>query len=154
MAPHFLSLVAAGSMIDLDGTFFVQLGIFTVASIVLYVLLVRPVVRLIEARRDATEGTAERAGRMSEEAATLKRDVERQVLDIRTAANAERLRFIEEARRQEREILDRARVESRRAIETSRAQMMKSAAEARAGLQREVDGLASVVAARVLGRPL
>jgi len=154
MAPHFLSLAASGSIVDIDGTFFVQLGIFTVVSVVLYVILVRPVVRLIEARRDATEGTMERAGRMSEEAATLKRDVERQILDIRTAANAERLRFVEEARRQEREILDRARAESRRAIETARAQMEKSASEARAGLQREVDGLASVVAARVLGRSL
>jgi len=154
MAPHFLSLAASGSIVDIDGTFFVQLGFFTVVSIVLYVILVRPVVRLIDARRDATEGTMERAGRMSEEAATLKRDVERQIMDIRTAANAERLRFVEEAIRQEREVLDRARVESRRAIETARAQMGKSATEARAGLQREVEGLASVVAARVLGRSL
>jgi len=154
MAPHFLSLTASGSIVDIDGTFFVQLGIFTVVSIVLYFILVRPVVRLIEARRDATEGTKERAGRMGEEAAALARDVERQIMDIRTAANAERQRFVEEARRQEREVLDRARAESRRAIETARAQMEKSAAEARAGLRREVDALASIVAARVLGRSL
>ena len=154
MAPHFLSLAAAGSIVDIDGTFFIQFGIFTVVSMVLYVILVRPVVRLIEARRDATEGTKERAGRMSEEAATLSRDVERQILDIRAAANAERQRFVEEARRQEREVLDRARAESRRAIEATRAQMEKSAAEARAGLRREVDALATVVAARVLGRSL
>jgi F-type H+-transporting ATPase subunit b len=154
MAPHFLSLAASGSIVDIDGTFFIQLGVFTVVSIVLYAILVRPVVRLIEARRDATEGTKERAGRMGEEAATLKRDVDRQILDIRTAANAERLRYIEEARRREREVLDRARAESRRAIEAARAKMETSAADARAGLQREVAGLASIVAARVLGRSL
>jgi F-type H+-transporting ATPase subunit b len=154
MAPHFLSLAASGSIVDIDGTFFIQLGIFAVVSVVLYFILVRPVVRLIEARRDATDGTKERAGRMSEEAAALKRDVDRQILDIRSAANAERVRFVEESRRQEREILDRARVESRRAIEEARVRMEKSGAEARAGLQREVDALASVVAARVLGRSL
>jgi len=152
MTTHFLSLAKSGSIVDLDGTFFVQFGIFVVVSVVLYAVLVRPVVRLIEARRDATEGTLDRAGRMSQEAATLKRDVDSQILDIRTAASAERLRFIEEARRQERVVLDRARTESRSAIETAREQMGRSAAEARAGLQREVSALASVVADRVLGR--
>jgi F0F1-type ATP synthase membrane subunit b/b' len=154
MAPHFLSIAAAGSIVDIDGTFFIQLGIFTFASVVLYAILVRPVVRLIEARREATEGTTERAVRMSEEAATLARDVDRQILDIRSAANAERLRTLEEARRQEREVLDRARAESRRAIEEARERMEKSAVEVRAGLRREVDAHASIVAARVLGRSL
>jgi F-type H+-transporting ATPase subunit b len=154
MAPHFLSIAAAGSIVDIDGTFFIQLGIFTVVSVVLYAILVRPVVRLIEARREATEGAKDRAGRVAEEAAALARDVDHQLLDIRAAANAERIRSVEEARRQEREILERARAESRRAIESARAEMERSAATARAGLQREVDALASVVAARVLGRSL
>jgi len=154
MAPHFLSIAAAGSIVDVDGTFFVQLGIFTVASVILYVILVRPVVRLIEARREATEGTAERAVHMNEEAATLARDVDRQIMDIRSAANAERLRTVEEARRQEREVLDRARVESRRAIAEARERMEKSAIEVRTVLRREVDAQASIVAARVLGRSL
>jgi F-type H+-transporting ATPase subunit b len=154
MAPHFLTLAAAGSIVDVDATFFIQLGIFIVIGVMLYAVLIRPVVRLIEARRDATEGSMERAGRMSQEAADLSRDVERQILDIRTAASAERLRFIEEARRQEREILERARAESRRGLEATRAEMEKSAAGARAALRLEVDALASTVAARVLGRPL
>ena len=154
MAPHFLSLAASGSIVDLDGTFFIQLGIFAVTSVVLYAILVRPVVRLIEARREATEGTTERAGHMGEEAASLARDVDRQIMDIRSAANAERLRTIEEARRLEREVLDRARAESRRAIEAARERREKSAAEARVGLKREVDAHASIVAARVLGRSL
>jgi F-type H+-transporting ATPase subunit b len=102
MAPHFLSLAASGSIVDIDGTFFVQLGLFMIVSLVLYAFLVRPVVRLIEARREATEGTRERAGGMAEEAAALSREVDGQLLDIRAAANAERIRFIEEARRRER----------------------------------------------------
>jgi len=154
MAPHFLSLAKAGSIVDIDGTFFIQLGLFTLVSLFLYFALVRPVVRLIEARRDATDGAKERAGKLGDEAAALKRDVERQILDIRTAASAERARFVEEARRRERETLDQARARSRAAIETARAEMEKSGAEARTVLTREVEAIASAVAARVLGRAL
>jgi F-type H+-transporting ATPase subunit b len=154
MAPHFLSIVAAASIVDLDGTFFIQLGMFTLVAVVLYAALVRPVVRLIEARRDATEGTMERAAGMKEDAAAMCRDVDRQILDIRTAASAERVRFIEEARRREREVLDRARADSRKAIEAARGEMEKSAVQVRAGLEREVDAMATAVAARVLGRSL
>jgi F-type H+-transporting ATPase subunit b len=155
MAPHFLFTVAAsGSIVDLDGTFFIQLGIFTVVALVLYGALVRPVVRLVEARRDATEGTMERAAGVRERAAAMRRDVDRQILDIRGAASAERVRFIEEARRREREVLDRARGDTRKAIEAARAEMEKSAVQVRSGLTREIDAMATAVAARVLGRPL
>ncbi len=155
MAPHFLSSVAAaGSIVDLDGTFFIQLGIFTIVSLGLYVLLIRPVVRLIDARRDATEGEMARAAAKKEEAAAMRRDVDRQILDIRIAASAERVRFIEEARRREREVLDRARGDTRKAIETARTEMEKSAVQVRSGLEREIDSMATAVAARVLGRAL
>lgn len=154
MAPHFLSTAAAASIVDLDGTFFIQLGMFAIIAVGLYGLLVRPVVRLIEARRDATEGTMERAAGTRERAAGMRREVERQIHDIRGAASAERVRFVEEARRREREVLDRARADSRKAIEAARVDMERSAVQVRTGLEREVDAMAAAVAARVLGRPL
>ena len=153
MAPHFLFTAASGSIVDIDGTFFIQLGIFTVISVGLYFALVRPVLRLVDARRDATEGAMARASSVKEEAASMRRDVDRQILETRTAASAERVRLVEEARRLEREVLDRARGDARKAIESARAEMEKSAVQVRSGLEREVDALATAVAARVLGRP-
>jgi F-type H+-transporting ATPase subunit b len=154
MAPHFLFIAASGSIVDIDGTFFIQLGIFTIISVGLYFALVRPVLRLVDARRDATEGAMGRASGVRDEAAAMRRDVDRQILEIRTAASAERVRFIEEARRREREVLDRARTDARKAIESARTEMEKSAVQVRAGLVREVDTMATAVAARVLGRSL
>jgi F0F1-type ATP synthase membrane subunit b/b' len=154
MEPRFLFTAASASIVDLDGTFFIQLGIFTVVALGLYFALIRPVVRLIEARRDATEGAMERSAKMKDEAASMRRDVDRHLLDIRTAASAERGRFIEEARRREREVLDRARNDSRKAVESARGEMGKSAVLVRSNLEREVDAMATAVAARVLGRSL
>ena len=143
-----------GSLVDLDGTFFIQLGLFLFMFIFLYAFLFRPMVRLIEARREATEGAMLKARDMSEEAARLSDDVDARILDIRTSAGAERDRMLEQARRQERDLMARAREESRVTVERARGELEKSGEQVRARLESEVDAMASAVAERILGRSI
>lgn len=154
MAAIFLIPAAEGALVDLDGTFFVQLGIFLFIFIFLYAVLFRPMVRLLEARRQATEGAREAAHEMAEETAKLSAEVEGQLVDIRSAAGAERNRIVEQARRQERDLSLKAREESRKAVETARAEMERRGAAVRQQLTGEVEGFAGAVASRVLGRSL
>ena len=103
MSPHLLAISSGGALVDLDGTFFVQLGLFLFMFVFLYLALFRPAIRLIEARREATDGTKERAIAMRKEAEGFSDEVDRQILDIKSAAILERDRMIEQARRQDRD---------------------------------------------------
>jgi F-type H+-transporting ATPase subunit b len=152
MAAMMLVPLSGGSLVDLDATFLIQLGLFFFMFLFLYALLFRPAIRLIEARREATEGTRTRAGEMLIEARRLAADADGQLRDILDAARAERDRAIEESRRKEREQLDRARVTTRTAMETARVRLEREAATVRTDLESRVPALALAVAERVLGR--
>jgi F-type H+-transporting ATPase subunit b len=154
MAAIFLLPAAEGSLVDIDGTFFVQLGLFLFIFVFLYFVLFRPVVRLIEARRVATEGAKSEAAAFTEETEKLRLEVDSQISDIRSAAREERDRVVEQARRQERELTIKAREESRKAVDTARAEMERRGEDVRGRLQSQVEGFAQSVASRVLGRSL
>ncbi len=150
MSPHLLAIASGGSLVDLDGTFFVQLGLFVFMFIFLYLALFRPAIRLIEARREATEGTRERAIAMRKEAEGFSDEVDRQILDIKSAAILERDRIIEQARRRDRDLMAAARVKSQKAVENARTQMKRDGEMVRKELEVEVEALATGVAARIL----
>ncbi len=152
MAAMMLVPLSGGSLVDLDATFLIQLGLFFFMFLFLYALLFRPAIRLIEARREATEGTRDRAVEMLSEARRIFADVDGQVGDIREAARAERDRFLEEARRKERAQLDKARERTRAAVEEARMRMEREAASARSDLDSRIPALALAVAEQVLGR--
>lgn len=153
MSPHLLAIASGGALVDLDGTFFIQFGLFVFMFIFLYFALFRPAIRLIEARREATEGTRERAIAMRKEAEAFSDEVDRQILDIKSAAILERDRMIEQARRRDRDLTAEAREKSRKAAQNARMQMKRDGEMVRKELEAEVEALATGVATRILGQP-
>ena len=148
-----LSIVAAGgSLIDLDATLFIQLGIFLLVFILLRALLFRPVIQLIEKRREVTVGKREEAEKFERDSADLQEEFDKQMAEIRTSAGAEKDRLVEQARRQERDILHKAREDARSIVEEAKAEATEKAEVARTEIREEVDSLASAVASRILGR--
>lgn len=148
-----ISIVAAsGSIVDIDKTVFIQLGVFLLLFLVLRQLLFKPVIRLIEARRLATEGTRTEAKAFDEEATKLSGDVEQQLADIRSSATAERRRMVDQAKRQERELLIKAREDSRAMIDQTKQELESQAEQAKQTLREEIDAMVDVVATKVLGR--
>ncbi|MDD5305876.1 MAG: ATP synthase F0 subunit B [Deltaproteobacteria bacterium] len=153
MVPAFI-VASSGNLIDLDATILLQLGIFFLMMLLLRSFLFKPVLRLIDARKEAIEGTEAKAKAMQVEAMALKRQAEGQLFDIRTAAAAERARMIEQARSAERDIAGATREDCQRIAEGARTKMEKRAVEVRGDLEREARTLVTLAAARALGRPL
>jgi F-type H+-transporting ATPase subunit b len=152
MCLSLLSIASGGSLVDLDGTFFIQMGIFFVMFIFLHFALFRPVMRMIAARREATEGTTEKAHRMKEEAEKLGRDVADKLREVRAMATDERNRIVEDARDREREIIGAAQDAVRQSMTSARERMRTNAKSVKVKLTGELGQLADAVASRITGR--
>ena len=103
------SFASSGSLVDLDATYLIQLGIFLVVFLLLRSLLFRPVIRLIEARHDATVVAQQDATKFETEALELEEEVASKLTKIRAEASTEREHLVEAARRRERELLAKTR---------------------------------------------
>ena len=73
-------------LIDIDGTVFLQLGVFAVLFFVSNKLLFQPYLRLREARRAGIEGAREEADRMTAEADAKLADFEKSLATARARA--------------------------------------------------------------------
>jgi F-type H+-transporting ATPase subunit b len=145
-------LLSGGSMIDLDGTVFVQLGLFFVAFGVLYGLVFRPMIALFEAREEAIDGAKATAAKLSSEASGADKSFEDRLRDVRTKAGVERDRLRSEGRDLERTLLETVRAEiDAKTTETER-QIATRATELRGELARTVPALANQIAGKLLER--
>ena len=79
-----------GAIIDLDGTFFLQLGIFLAIFAMLNVLVFRPMLALMDARETATDGAKASARELETEAAEKLHAFETQTLPVPVGAGAQR----------------------------------------------------------------
>ena len=154
MAAINLMPAAGGSMVDLDATYFVQLGVFLVTFLLLYLVLFRPMIRLIESRRAATEGTRNEAQSLGEEAAKLQSDVAHRLEQVRAETQAERVKMVDGVRLVERDRLAESREAARAEVERAHEEMARSGEAVRSQLENEVGALATAVATQVLGRAI
>src|SRR5512145_2135357 len=96
------SLLSGGSVIDLDGTLFVQLSIFFVAFFLLRALVFKPMVALFEAREAAIGGAKAEAQRLVAEAASAGQTFDEELKKVRVQAGKERETLRAEAQKRER----------------------------------------------------
>ena len=108
--------------------------------------------RLIEMRRQATEGKRLAAESLDNEARALGEEVEKKLSEARLSAGSERAQMIEQARRKERDLTAKAREETQKASDETRRLMREQADRAKTELRGQVAGLASLAAEKVLGR--
>lgn len=145
---------SSGSLVDIDATLFIQLGIFLVMLFLLSRLLFRPVIQLIEARREATEGTLNAAIALEKEAADIDKTAEAKLAEMRRNAGQEKDRMLGEAAEKERDIQTRTRKKSHAMVAELKAKAKADIAETKQQLEKETDALASAVAAKLLGRSI
>lgn len=145
-------LLSEGSMIDLDGTLFVQLVLFIIAFGVLYALVFRPMIALFEAREEAIDGAKATAQKLTSEASGADKSFEERLRDVRTKAGVERDRLKAEGRDLERGLLERVRVEIEAKTAETETQIAARAVELRGELTRSVPGLANQIASKLLER--
>ncbi len=145
---------SSGSLVDIDATLFIQLGLFLLMFILLRSLLFKPVLGLIEARRQATEGRRAQALSLLEEASRLSEEVEEKLQKARKEAKSDRKQLLDEARSSERDIMSNARSSAHALMEESQKKAESEARHVVAELEAQTRSLAKSVAHKALGRPI
>jgi F-type H+-transporting ATPase subunit b len=148
----FTALLSEGSIIDLDGTIWIQLGLFAVAFLVFRPLIFRPMVALFEAREKAIEGSKLEALRLQDEASAESEEFDVEMRRLRLQAGEERDRLRAEGKRLERTVLDRVREETDKQLAEADAKLKTEAAKLRAEIDQSVPALARQIASKMLSR--
>ncbi len=152
MAPLHSSSLLAAPVVDLDGTFFVQAGIFFALMLILTPLLFKPWLETRARRAEAIEGAVRKAAdlRVRADEMAAKYDARlaaarEQGLELRaTARNAEEA--------SQAKSLAKARAAATEEGDRARAELVRQAEKARAELGGRVEDLAQSIVARLLGR--
>jgi F-type H+-transporting ATPase subunit b len=148
----FTALLSEGSIIDLDGTIWIQLGLFAVAFLVFRPLIFGPMVALFEAREKAIEGSKLEALRLQDEASAESEEFDVEMRRLRLQAGEERDRLRAEGKRLERTVLDRVREETDKQLAEADAKLKTEAAKLRAEIDQSVPALARQIASKMLSR--
>jgi F-type H+-transporting ATPase subunit b len=145
-------LLAGGSVIDLDGSLFVQIAIFFIAFLILKGLVFRPTMALFDARSEAIDGAKAEAKRMTDEAASKREHFENELRNVSSAANEERERARDEAQRLARQLTEQARSQASAAQKSATDRLDIEAKQVRERALAEVPALARQLTSKLLGR--
>jgi F-type H+-transporting ATPase subunit b len=146
------TLAAAHPLIDIDGTVFVQFGLFLILLFVANKLLFQPYLQLRERRKAGIEGARAEAERMTASADAKLVDYEKQLAAARSRANDEGRKVRAEAAAHEKDVTDKARAEAQRSIDEATTKMRGEAEAARLQLLPQANTLAKQIASKLLGR--
>lgn len=150
----FTALLSEGSIIDLDGTIWIQLGTFAVAFFLFRPLIFRPMIALFEARENAIEGAKIEALRLQDEAAAESEEFDEEMRRLRLQAGEERDRLRADGKRLESTLVERVREETNKQLAEADAKLKTEAARLRAEIDQSVPALANQIAAKMLNREL
>jgi len=117
-------------------------------------LLIRPLLRLADAREHGTHGSFEAAGELTSESTKLGAELEAHLAQARARAAARRNEILTATEQEERALLAAASADASRTIDAVRTAIAGELADARDALQRDTAVLAREAAAQLLGRPL
>jgi len=148
----FTALLSEGSIIDLDGTIWIQLALFGIAFFLLRPLVFRPMIALFEARENAIEGSKLEALRLQDEAAAESEEFDEEMRRLRLQAGEERDRLRAEGKRLERAVLDRVREETDKQLAEADKQLANEASKLRSEIKGSVPVLAKQIASKLLNR--
>jgi F-type H+-transporting ATPase subunit b len=139
-------------LIDLDGTLFVQLGLFLLTVVVLYRFLWKPYLRVRDERVTRVEGYRQEAARIDAEAQGRMERLEAELAEARRVGVGERASARSAALAREHELLAQAQAAAQRAQAEARAQLAAALASERATLQQKATEIGRQAAKKILGR--
>jgi F-type H+-transporting ATPase subunit b len=137
-------------LIDIDGTFFVQLVLFIAIAYILSRFLFKPFLQVRRQRDESIEGARAEAGRMEEEASARLSSYEQQIGRARREAQEQRQKLHAEAVTRERQIHEVAIKTTQETVAQSRARLESDAAAARKELEPKSREIAKVITDKVL----
>jgi F-type H+-transporting ATPase subunit b len=148
-----MTLVAENTpVIDIDGTFYIQGGLFLLLMFILHHVLFRPWLAVQDRRAERIGGAHDTAAALVEEGHGLGEDYEQSLANAREAAVGDRNEARRESEGRQKTIVDAARADATRDVEQAKERIAQDAAQARAALDGRIDELASAVSHKVIGR--
>ena len=139
-------------LVDIDGTVFVQFGIFLIMLVFLTKFVFKPYLALLRERGENIEGAKEEATRVNTDADVKLSSYEEQIVKARKEAASVRAEHRGEGESRAQELLAEARKESDTKLEAARLKIEKSAQAAQLALRTRADQIAKTVASKLLGR--
>ncbi len=138
-------------VVDIDGTFFIQGGIYIALVLLLRPLLFGPWLATRQRRIDAIDGAFTKAKELRAEADALSSNYDTKLTSARDTALSERSLARRGHEAAQAEKLAEAREQATRELDEARARIAKDAKIAREALQGKVQDLASQITEEVLG---
>ena len=139
-------------MLSINFAVVIQIALFILIVLICGPLLIKPTLRLLEERRERTEGAREEARKLEQESDDRLGEIEESLVVARKEGQEERegirMKKVQEAEA----AVTQARDEARKEIETMRDGIEKEKEDARATLKAEIEALAKDIATRLLGR--
>ncbi len=146
------ALISAAPVVDIDGTAYIQLGLFLLLMVLLNQLLYKPWLQTRERRELAINGTATAAEQLRNQADTLSAEYEERLAKVREQATTIRNESRNVVEQEKTTRISDARTRAASELEAERARLAAEATAAREALTRRVDELAQQVANKILGR--
>lgn len=151
-APLPLLASAAAPVVDIDGTIFIQAGIFLLLMAILHPLLFKPWLAARDRRELAINGTTEAAADLRARAEELARSYDAGLAEARAKAAAMRSDAVKGGEAERQRQLASARATAGTELEELRLRLAREAEAARETLGARVDELARDIASKLLGR--
>jgi F-type H+-transporting ATPase subunit b len=139
-------------LIDLDGTVFIQLGLFLVVLLVLRQFLWKPYLKVLGERTTRVEGYKQEATRLDAEATARLAKAEAALAEARRQGASERVEARAAAHKREQELLAAANAEAQKALAEARARVTATLAAERGKLQQTAAEIGREAARKILGR--
>jgi len=140
-------------LIDLDASYFVQLGVFLVFLLLMNALLFKPLLRVFDERRQRTAGAREDAAKDHERARALTATYEEKLSRALQEGADLRAQLRAEGVSQSQARFGAARAEYARRVEAGGRKARAEYAASRADVDRAAEPLAQEIAQRLLGTP-
>lgn len=131
-----------------------QLVSFTLLMIVLYFVLYKPIIRMLDQRAERIKGSLEAAERARNEAASSAEVVQQELTNARQEGQRLIVEAQEAARRAAAQIEERSRQQGEEIIARAQSEIGQQRDSAIEDLRREFAGLAILAAERVIEREL
>lgn len=135
-------------------TVIIQIVTFLILMFILNRVLFRPMLALLEERKQRTEGRRAQADQAQTDAKTMWEDYQAKLAAARSEAEAVRVELVKEGEAERQRITDAAMKEAEKTVSDLKAQVQQQGAAAKGALATEVDALSKMMAEKILGRAL
>jgi len=155
--PRAAHAAAGGGGLEIfpdPGVLLVLIALFLLLVWPLDRLLFKPLLAVLDERRQRIQGARTRADALAADADEVMRRYQGQVGEARTEAEAGRREVLDRARAEQTEVLNEARGEAEDRTRQARHEVAEALERARGQLRSDAEALAGEAASRLLGRSL